>query len=50
VRSRYSGRLGSWAARQAGEIRGSKRVWTAVSFINFAGPICYFAFGRRRVS
>ena len=36
--------------RQAGEIRGSKRVWTAVSFINFAGPISYFAFGRRKVS
>jgi hypothetical protein len=25
-------------------------VWTAASFINFAGPISYFAFGRRRVS
>jgi len=36
--------------RQAPEIRSSKRVWTAVSFINFAGPISYFAFGRRRVS
>jgi hypothetical protein len=36
--------------RPVGEIRGSKRVWTAVSFINFAGPISYFAFGRRRVS
>ena len=32
------------------EIWGSKRAWTAVSFINFAGPISYFAFGRRRVS
>jgi hypothetical protein len=36
--------------RPAGEIRGSKWVWTAVSFINFAGPISYFAFGRGRVS
>jgi hypothetical protein len=36
--------------RPAGEIRGSKWVWTAASFINFAGPISYFAFGRRRVS
>jgi hypothetical protein len=36
--------------RPAGEIRGNKRTWTAVSFINFAGPISYFAFGRRRVS
>jgi hypothetical protein len=34
--------------RPAGEIRGSKSAWTAVSFINFAGPISYFAFGRRR--
>ena len=36
--------------RPAGEIRGSKWAWSAVSFINFAGPISYFAFGRRRVS
>jgi hypothetical protein len=33
--------------RSTGEIRGSKWVWTAVSFINFAGPISYFAFGRK---
>ena len=36
--------------RLASEIRGSKWVWTAVSFINFVGPISYFPFGRRRVS
>ena len=36
--------------RPIGEIRGSRRVWTAVSFINFVGPISYFAFGRRRMS
>jgi hypothetical protein len=29
-------------------IRDSKRVWTAVAFVNFAGPISYFLFGRRR--
>ena len=31
-------------------IRSSKWAWTVVSFINFVGPVSYFAFGRRRVS
>jgi hypothetical protein len=31
-------------------IRGSKWAWAVVSFINFVGPVSYFAFGRRRVS
>jgi hypothetical protein len=30
------------------EIRGSKRVWTAIFFINFVGPVSYFLFGRKR--
>ena len=30
------------------EIRGSKRAWTVVSFVNFIGPISYFLFGRNR--
>ena len=30
------------------EIRGDKRLWAAVSFVNFIGPISYFVFGRRR--
>jgi Phospholipase_D-nuclease N-terminal len=34
--------------RPAEEVRGSKWMWTAVSLINFVGPISYFAFGRRR--
>ena len=34
--------------RPAYRIRGSKSLWTALSFINFAGPIAYFLFGRRR--
>jgi hypothetical protein len=34
--------------RPAGEIRGSKWAWTAISLIDLAGPISYFAFGRRR--
>jgi len=36
--------------RPVEQIRGSKWAWTVVSFINFAGPVSYFAFGRRRVS
>jgi len=34
--------------RPAGEIRGTKGAWRAASFINFAGPIAYFLFGRKR--
>jgi hypothetical protein len=34
--------------RPVEQVRGSKWVWTAISFINFAGPISYFAFGRGR--
>ena len=30
------------------EIRGNKRMWTLAAFVNFVGPIAYFAFGRRR--
>ena len=28
------------------EMRGNKWAWTAVSFVNFVGPISYFLFGR----
>jgi hypothetical protein len=34
--------------RPAGEIVGRKRVWVGLSFVNFLGPLAYFAFGRRR--
>jgi hypothetical protein len=34
--------------RPADQINGSKRMWTALAFINIVGPIAYFAFGRRR--
>ena len=30
------------------EIRGDKRLWAALSFVNFIGPISYFLFGRKR--
>lgn len=30
------------------EVRGPKRMWAAVSFLNFVGPISYFAIGRRK--
>lgn len=38
-----------WDIRQraAEEIRGRKAMWVAISFVNFAGPIAYFLFGRR---
>ena len=34
--------------RPADEINGDRRLWTAVSFVNFVGPIAYFLFGRKR--
>lgn len=34
--------------RPAEQIKGSKKLWTLVAFINFAGPIAYFVLGRRR--
>jgi hypothetical protein len=34
--------------RPANQIRGSKRLWTALAFVNIIGPVAYFAFGRRR--
>lgn len=35
--------------RPADQIRGPKRLWTALAFVNIVGPLSYFAFGRRRV-
>ncbi len=34
--------------RPADEIRGSKPMWAALLFVNFVGPVAYFAFGRKR--
>lgn len=34
--------------RPAEEVRGDKRLWVGLSFINFVGPISYFIFGRKR--
>lgn len=34
--------------RPAAEIRGSKRVWVAASFVNWLGPLAYLTYGRRR--
>ena len=33
--------------RTADELRGSKRWWTAVAFVNIVGPVAYFVVGRR---
>ena len=34
--------------RPSDAINGSKRLWTAVVFINGIGPIAYFVVGRKR--
>ena len=36
--------------RPADRIKGPKRMWTALAFINILGQIAYFAFGRRQRS
>ncbi|MEO7753570.1 MAG: hypothetical protein ABIS35_09165 [Terracoccus sp.] len=35
------------AQRPAGEVAGSKAKWAAIIAISFAGPLAYFARGRR---
>jgi hypothetical protein len=32
--------------RLSDRVRGSKKMWTALSFVNFVGPLAYFVFGR----
>jgi ABC-type uncharacterized transport system permease subunit len=29
------------------QIRGNKRLWMALAFVNWIGPLAYFKFGRR---
>lgn len=33
--------------RTAEQLNGPKALWFAISFLNFVGPMSYFAFGRR---
>lgn len=33
--------------RRPEELNGPRRLWVAVSFVNFVGPIAYFVLGRR---
>ena len=34
--------------READEVNGPKRLWRLICLVNFAGPIAYFAVGRKR--
>jgi hypothetical protein len=34
--------------RPSAQVNGSKALWAAFSFVNFIGPLAYFAFGRGR--
>ena len=34
--------------RPARHVNGDKRIWAAICFINFFGPIAYLKFGRKR--
>ena len=40
--------LQDWFRRPADQIRGPKRRWFPVLFLNFIGPITYLTVGRRR--
>jgi bacteriorhodopsin len=33
--------------RPSDQVKGSKKLWAAAAFVNFVGPLAYFAFGRR---
>jgi hypothetical protein len=33
--------------RPTAELRGSRQWWVAASFLNYVGPLAYFAVGRR---
>ncbi len=35
------------AHRSADEVRGDKRMWAALVFINWIGPLAYFTIGRK---
>lgn len=35
------------ARRDANRVNGPKALWAALSFVNFLGPLAYFAWGRR---
>jgi hypothetical protein len=35
------------AHRDAEEVRGDRRVWTGLVFVNWIGPLAYFALGRK---
>jgi len=43
-----AGALADLRRRRPQEINGPKRLWMAISLVNFVGPIAYFAFGRKR--
>jgi len=36
--------------RAVAEIKGGKRLWTALVFVNGIGPIAYFTLGRKHLS
>ncbi|MCZ7664246.1 MAG: PLDc N-terminal domain-containing protein [Thermoleophilia bacterium] len=33
--------------RDGSQIRGPKRLWSGIVFVNYVGPIAYFALGRK---
>jgi len=35
------------AHRSEDEVRGNRRIWAGVAFINWIGPIAYFTMGRK---
>ncbi|QKW39629.1 hypothetical protein HUT06_41020 [Actinomadura sp. NAK00032] len=34
--------------RPSEQVKGSKRLWRTLAFVNFVGPAAYFLFGRKK--
>jgi hypothetical protein len=43
-----AGALLDLSRRPARKVRGDKRLWVAATFVNYVGPLAYFAYGRKR--
>ena len=38
------------AHRSADEVRGDRRMWAGIVFVNWIGPLAYFTMGRKKGS
>lgn len=43
-----AGGLWDLAHRTADEVRGDRRLWAGLMFVNWIGPLAYFGYGRKK--